>query len=124
MSTADSTGTQQVSDGPMCRLAVYGTLAPGRSNHHQLSGLSGRWIDGTVRGQLLQQGWGADVGYPGIVLDPEGPTVAVQLFESADLQHHWARLDEFEGSDYRRTVTEVSTAEGDLSVSIYVVVLP
>jgi hypothetical protein len=33
-------------------------------------------------------------------------------------------LDEFEGSGYRRTVTAVRTAEGDLLVSIYVLALP
>ena len=123
MSTAESANSAQVSRGSVCRLAVYGTLAPGRPNHHRLSDLSGRWIEGTVRGQLLQQGWGAEFGYPGMVLDLDGPTVGVQLFESSDLQDHWTRLDEFEGSGYRRTVTVVSTAEGDLLASIYVLAL-
>jgi gamma-glutamylcyclotransferase (GGCT)/AIG2-like uncharacterized protein YtfP len=123
MSTKESANSAQVSHGSNCRFAVYGTLAPGRPNHHQLSGLSGRWIEGTVRGQLLQEGWGAEVGYPGIVLDREGPTVDVQLFESSDLPDHWTRLDEFEGSGYQRTVTVVSTAEGDLLASIYVLAL-
>ena len=104
----------------MYRFAVYGTLAPGEPNHHQLSGLAGRWIEGTVRGQLIQEGWGAELGYPGIVLAVDGPTVRVQLFDSPDLPDHWARLDEFEGSGYQRTVTKVKTAEGDLSASIYV----
>jgi gamma-glutamylcyclotransferase (GGCT)/AIG2-like uncharacterized protein YtfP len=103
---------------------VYGTLAPGHPNHHQLNDLSERWIEGTVRGQLFEEGWGAELGYPGIVLDPDGPTVGVQLFESADLPDHWIRLDEFEGSGYRRTVTVVSTAKGDLQASIYVLALP
>ncbi len=119
MSTADSNSTAQVSCGSICRLAVYGTLAPGRPNHEQLRGLSGRWIEGTVRGRLLHEGWGAELGYPGIVLDPDGPTVGVQLFESPDLPDHWTRLDEFEGSGYRRTATVVSTTEGDLLASIY-----
>lgn len=123
MSTEESANSAPVSCGAICRFAVYGTLAPGRPNHHQLSGLSGRWIEGIVRGQLLQEGWGAEVGYPGIVLDVDGPTVGVQLFESSDLPDHWTRLDEFEGSGYRRTVTAVSTAEGDLMASIYVLAL-
>jgi gamma-glutamylcyclotransferase (GGCT)/AIG2-like uncharacterized protein YtfP len=123
MSTAESTDPAQVSRGSICRLAVYGTLAPGRPNHHQLRGLSGRWIEGTVRGRLLQEGWGAGLGYPGIVLHADGPTVGVQLFDSPDLPDHWTRLDEFEGSGYRRTVTAVSTAEGDLSAYIYVLAL-
>ena len=75
-----------------------------------------------MRGQLLQEGWGAELGYPGIVLDLDGPAVGVQLFESSDLPGRWTRLDEFEGSGYRRTVTTATTAEGDLLASIYVVV--
>jgi gamma-glutamylcyclotransferase (GGCT)/AIG2-like uncharacterized protein YtfP len=86
--------------------------------------MSGRWVEGTVRGHLLRQGWGAEVGYPGIVLDLDGPTVSVQVFESSDLPDHWTRLDEFEGSGYRRTVTAVSTDEGDLLASIYVLAHP
>ena len=76
-----------------------------------------------MRGQLLQEGWGAELGYPGIVLDLDGPTVGVHLFESSDLPDHWTRLDEFEGSAYRRTVTTVSTGEGDVLASIYVLAL-
>jgi len=113
-----------MSHEPMFRLAVYGTLAPDQPNHHQLNGLTGRWIEGTVRGQLLQDGWGAALGYPGIILDSEGPAVNVQLFESTDLPAHWTRLDEFEGSGYERTVTTVHTVEGDLPASIYVLALP
>jgi len=104
----------------MCRLAVYGTLAPGRPNHRLLRGLPGLWIEGTVRGHLHEAGWGAEQGYPGLILDPDGPTVDVHLFDSPDLPEHWTRLDEFEGSGYRRTVTTVSTTQGDLTASIYV----
>jgi len=118
--SANSDASALASGGSDCRLAVYGTLGPGRSNHHQLNGLSGRWIKGTVRGQLIQDGWGAALGYPGIVLDDDGSMVDVQLFASSDLPDHWARLDEFEGSGYRRMVTTVITAEGGLSASIYV----
>lgn len=110
--------------GAEYRLAVYGTLAPGRPNHQQLSRLSGRWINGTVRGHLRPEGWGADLGYPAIVLDSGGPTIGVQLFESPDLPDHWAGLDDFEGSGYRRSVTEVSTDHGDLLASIYVLAHP
>ena len=120
MSTSDSGNSAQASCGAVCRFAVYGSLAPGRPNHHQLSGLSGRWIEGTVRGQLHQDGWGAELGYPGVVIDPDGPTVGVQVFESPDLPDHWTRLDTFEGSGYQRAVTAVNTAEGELLASIYV----
>lgn len=102
------------------RLAVYGTLAPGRPNHHQLAGLAGRWRAGTVRGHLNPSGWAAPAGYLGLVLDPTGPLVEVQLFESPDLPRHWARLDAFEGADYRRALARVSTPDGDLDAWIYV----
>lgn len=103
------------------RLAVYGTLAPGRSNHHQVSDLDGEWIAGTVRGRLVSEGWGVQMGYPGLVLDPEGAEIAVQVLESVDLPAHWARLDEFEGADYRRIAVRVATANGERSAYIYVV---
>ncbi len=50
----------------------------------------------------------------------DGPTVGVQIFESSDPPEHWTRLDELEGSGYRRTGTAVSAAKGDLMASIYV----
>jgi gamma-glutamylcyclotransferase (GGCT)/AIG2-like uncharacterized protein YtfP len=103
------------------RLATYGTLAPGRANHHQLAGLEGQWRQGTVRGRLVDAGWGAALGYPGLVLDPLGPVVEVYLFESAELPDHWPRLDEFEGTGYRRVVTQVRTAGGELDAWVYVI---
>ena len=105
---------------PDTRLAIYGTLAPGRVNHQQISGLSGNWRRGTVNGKLFASGWGAAHGFPGLVLDPLGVLVDVDLLESTDLPEHWARLDEFEGSGYRRVITTVSTEEGELSAWIYV----
>jgi gamma-glutamylcyclotransferase (GGCT)/AIG2-like uncharacterized protein YtfP len=105
---------------PDTRLATYGTLSPGQRNHHQLAGLEGRWRRGTVRGRLGAAGWAAPLGYPALVLDPVGPLVDVHLFESSDLPDHWSRLDEFEGAEYRRVVTQVSTSDGDVPAWIYV----
>jgi len=102
------------------RLAVYGTLAPGRVNHHQLADLKGQWQRGTVRGKLVQAGWGAALGFPGLILDSSGPLVEVFLFESLDLRDHWSRLDAYEGSGYWRVVTQVRVADGELSAYIYV----
>ena len=45
--------------------------------------------------------------------------IDVDLFESMDLPEHWARLDEFEGSGYRR-VAPVNTEEGERNAWIYV----
>lgn len=104
------------------RLATYGTLAPGRVNEHQLADLEGVWRQGVVRGRLVEAGWGAKHGYPGLILDPSGQSVEVHLFESPELPDHWPRLDAFEGDGYRRVVTQVSTDVGDLEASIYVIV--
>ena len=103
------------------RLATYGTLAPGRANHHQLDGLTGQWQQGTVRGRLADAGWAVALGYPGLVLDPLGSVVEVDLFESAELPDHWLRLDAFEGTGYRRVVTQVRTVGGELDAWIYVI---
>lgn len=104
------------------RLAVYGTLAPGRPNHHQIADLTGHWYDGSVRGRLVQAGWGAAMGYPGIIVDgddAETDAVPVQVLESSDLPAHWRRLDIFEGPGYRRVPVEVDSADGVVIASIY-----
>ncbi len=105
--------------GPEQRLAVYGTLAPGKSNHHQLADLRGDWRHGFVRGRLYPVG--ANVG---LVLDKTGPAVPVQVFTSPDLPAHWAKLDEFEGSEYPRARVGVECGGETLEAYIYVIVGP
>jgi gamma-glutamylcyclotransferase (GGCT)/AIG2-like uncharacterized protein YtfP len=102
------------------RLFVYGTLAPGRPNDHVLADIPGKWEPGTVRGTLLQEGWGAKVGYPGIVLDQAGDEVQGFLFSSDALAQHLPRLDAFEGSGYERIETSVRLDEGLVDAYIYV----
>lgn len=94
------------------RLFVYGTLAPGRPNEHVLAGIPGRWQPATVTGSLLQEGWGAAVGYPGIVLDEHGDEIGGLVFSSESLAEHWDRIDEFEGEGYQRVLTTVKLADG------------
>ncbi|HYP05042.1 MAG TPA: GNAT family N-acetyltransferase, partial [Bryobacteraceae bacterium] len=100
------------------RLATYGTLSPGRVHHHELAGLNGAWRPGMVRGHLVGV---STEGFPALMLDPFGPVVEVHLFESPDLPAHWKRLDEFEGPEYRRVLTNVSTSDGSpVKACIYV----
>jgi gamma-glutamylcyclotransferase (GGCT)/AIG2-like uncharacterized protein YtfP len=94
----------------------------GSPNHHQLDGLEGRWLAGHINGMLIDAGWGAGLGYPVLVLDPDGSAIRVEVFESVDLPAHWARLDAFEGPGYQRVVTTVRTSTGDVDASIYVLV--
>ena len=74
-----------------------------------------------MRGRLVEAGWGAELGCPGLILDPSGQVIEVYIFESSELPNHWQRLDELEGTDYRRVVTQVCTTDGDLDASIYVI---
>jgi gamma-glutamylcyclotransferase (GGCT)/AIG2-like uncharacterized protein YtfP len=69
----------------------------------------------------VQQGWGAALGYPALLLDPDGPTVEVQIFESTDLPRHWQRLDDFEGPGYQRVAVAVETVDACVEAFVYVV---
>lgn len=110
-------------DDPSVRLATYGTLAPGRVNYPQVAGLDGRWTKGIVRGRLVEVGWGAALGYPGVVLDPTADTVEVHLLHSPDLPRHWPRLDAFEGSGYRRVAVWVETGDTRQRAFIYEIIV-
>lgn len=103
------------------RLAVYGTLAPGRVNADQLDGLQGTWRKGFVRGHLIEIGWGANLGYPGLIPDGNGDRIEVQILESTDLPQHWARLDAFEGEGYYRIPIRVEVEDGTIEAAIYAV---
>ena len=89
------------------RLAVYGTLAPGRENHHMVAGLDGSWSRGYVTGELWQSGWGARYGYPALRWDPSGDALGVSMLSSRLLPEHWSELDEFEGDEYLRIFVPV-----------------
>lgn len=102
--------------GASTRLIVYGSLQPGGSNHHELDGLGGTWRRGWIRGELLEAGWGADLGYPALRWDPEGGEVAAHLLESERLPGAWARLDAFEGGGYRRILVPFFEPSGEWCV--------
>jgi len=101
------------------RLFVYGTLAPGRPNEHMLAQVPGRWEPAVVRGKLLEEGWGAAAGYPGMVLDDRGDEVHGLIFTSQELEAHWDRLDEFEGEGYERVLVSALLQDG-MRVEAYI----
>jgi gamma-glutamylcyclotransferase (GGCT)/AIG2-like uncharacterized protein YtfP len=99
-------------------LAVYGTLAPGQPNHHVVAPLGGEWTDGLIEGDLLPEGWGAALGYPGFRPRVGGAAVAVQVLTAPLLATAWPTLDRFEGPEYQRILvpvfsTELSTRQAD-----------
>ena len=95
------------------RLFVYGTLAPGRVNHHVVENIDGVWESATLRGELIEAGWGAAMGCPGIIPSASGDIVEGHLLTSQHLPAHWARLDAFEGAAYERVSVEVTVNGSD-----------
>jgi gamma-glutamylcyclotransferase (GGCT)/AIG2-like uncharacterized protein YtfP len=100
-------GVNELLGFPEHKLFVYGSLQPGRENHHMLSELKGTWMKGYVTGDLVDQGWGASLGYPAMVWNPDGEKINGQLLISEELPDHWQRLDELEGKDYKRILVPV-----------------
>ena len=97
------------------RLFIYGSLAPDCPNHHIVAHIEGQWLPGTVEGHLVQQGWGAAMGFPGIIIsDLIKPREAVKgmMLESSQLSENWAMLDDFEGEQYERVIVPVKLDNG------------
>lgn len=95
------------------RLAVYGTLAPGCSNHHELAACPGRWSRGEVHGHLSHR------EFPLLVPADDAPLVAVQVLRSAALPAHWEHLDAFEGDDYCRVLAPVRCGDTTTVANLY-----
>ena len=97
--------------------AIYGSLAPGRPNHEVVESIHGDWLDGVVRGTLHEAGWGSAEGYRGMTWLPNGDRIPVKVLRSEALADHWQRLDDFEGSGYRRILIPVDTDSGGFLVA-------
>jgi gamma-glutamylcyclotransferase (GGCT)/AIG2-like uncharacterized protein YtfP len=116
--------------GTRKRLAVYGSLAPGRQNHHIVEPLGGTWSEGVVEGDLVTYGWGAAVGFRALYPRVGGPAVPVHVLASKKLERTWADLDAFEGAEYRRVLVPVwsAPAEGEATLltvaNVYEAALP
>ena len=109
----------------MENLFVYGTLAPGKPNHHVMQDIPGQWQPATLKGHLHDAGWGAEFVCPGMVPSEDGEPVAGFVLTSDQLTHHWARLDEYEGDGYQRTTVEVTTDTGEpIEAQVYALKLP
>jgi len=99
----------------MERLVVYGTLGPGRPNEHIMLEIGGYWEAASVRGKLIQAGWGAEMGFPGLVLSDMGEDIHGFVFTSENLEAHWAALDEFEGGEYERVLAQIGQHSGAIA---------
>lgn len=106
----------------MGSLFVYGTLAPGKPNHHHLAMVEGEWHKAVITGHLVEQGWGAEMGYPGIIPCETGDKVQGHLLSAGSLAEHWERLDKFEGEGYERVQVQAELENGTkISAFVYAV---
>ena len=96
------------------KLAIYGTLAPGKVNHHHIAELGGTWSDAAVRGRLDRVPCGIHEGLPAIVLDPTAALHPVKLLLCERLPAAWPRLDAFEGEEMQRLLVPLE-GEGDIT---------
>lgn len=91
------------------RVFVYGTLRGGGSNHFRMAG--GLFLmRATVKGRLFRIDW-----YPGLVLGGGGTTLGEVFEVTTEILRE---LDEFEGSEYRRVLTDVS--HGEMTIRAWV----
>jgi len=98
-------GTRNQEHAPKARVFVYGTLRRGGSNHFRMEG--GRWLGtASVRGRLYRVDW-----YPALTLDSEAGPVTGDLIEVAE--DRLPLLDDYEGSEYRRVMAQVTNAGGE-----------
>ena len=74
--------------------------------------IGGTWQTASLKGRLAQAGWGAEMGFPGLVIADDGDAIEGYVFSSENFAAHWAALDEFEGAEYQRVLTQVTLADG------------
>lgn len=98
------------------KLAVYGTLRPGRSNAHRLEVIGGTFERGFVRGALHPNGTCSTDGFPGFVVDEGHSWVELFVFHSERLPEHWHELDAFEGAGYRRVLVACRSVSDRIDV--------
>ena len=103
-------------------LFVYGTLMPNCPNGFVLEKVVGKFVPATVRGKLIDAGWSAGMGYPGIRLEMGDDTIHGFLFYSSNLINHWEKLDIFEGLEFTRTPIIVQRYD-ELEVQTYIYTL-
>ena len=90
-------------------LFCYGTLKPGEEAHHLFQSIKGSWMDAYVYGDFVTD---MNIGYPIIQLNENGEKILGQLFYSEELMKIIKSLDDYEGREYQRVVTNVYLNDG------------
>ncbi|MEA1944704.1 MAG: gamma-glutamylcyclotransferase family protein [Euryarchaeota archaeon] len=95
-------------DHPSNRLAVYGTLRQGESNHGVIEHITGEWIPGFVHGYVEEY-----YGFPFFVW-AEADKIPVEVLSSSELCNSWELIDRFEGRWYDRILIPVCDSDDDI----------
>ena len=90
-------------------LFTYGTLKPGNEANHFLNSINGTWFDGYVLGNWITD---SEIKYPIIELNEKGDKIFGKLFFSNQLSQIIDSLDDYEGEEYQRVVTNVYLNDG------------
>ncbi|MBK9035383.1 MAG: gamma-glutamylcyclotransferase [Myxococcales bacterium] len=101
------------------RLFVYGTLRTGQTARAIVAAHLVGGVSATTRGSL----YAFPGDYPGVVPD-DGGVIVGELLQLRDLASALPLLDAFEGDEFMRMLTEVTTADGGTWAWIYVLVSP
>lgn len=97
---------------------IYGTLAPGKPNHHLIKDIAGTWHKAEVKGKLEKDGWGADLGYNGFrhSTGADQQVIPAVVLIAEDMHANWKRLDEFEGEGYQRLLARFELSNGTYGI--------
>jgi gamma-glutamylcyclotransferase (GGCT)/AIG2-like uncharacterized protein YtfP len=112
---SEASDVETDTDRPEHALVVYGTLAPGRPNHHLLADVPGEWSEVVITGEL-----GEWAGYPMFRWSVDGDRVAAWLLRSPALPDHYDRLDKFETDAYLRLLIPYESSSGRGVANCYV----
>jgi len=91
----------------MEKLFVYGSLMPNQTNHFILKKINGVWQKGFVLAEIKRIKF-SNKGYLAAILNiNKDKKVFGYLFTSFALKYLWKKLDNFEGPNYQRKITQV-----------------
>ncbi|WP_299715162.1 gamma-glutamylcyclotransferase [uncultured Tenacibaculum sp.] len=74
-------------------------------------------------GKLYKEGWGSEMGFPGIPLDDTAEMINGFVFYSNKLAQNWTELDEFEGKAYQRVKATITLEDNKEEVEAYIYAL-
>jgi gamma-glutamylcyclotransferase (GGCT)/AIG2-like uncharacterized protein YtfP len=101
-------------DSPETRLIVYGSLAPGETNHFLLTGLVGEWHPCQIRGHMCNYR-----GFKSFRYDHKGLKHPAWLLISLELPRVIAELDDFEGEEYERIIIPAQVDDRWIMAQVY-----